>query len=86
MYQKNRNAKIKFFRGAIKAKTKSTLYKGKRVDKMPIKDVLKVLDTLFTERNDKVICFEGTMASILKIQIFTSKQLMSVVGHNEKLQ
>ena len=57
--KKIERAKIKFFRGAIKAKTKSTTYKGKSVDKMPIKDVLKVVDTLFTERNDKSSMLRG---------------------------
>ena len=57
--KKIEDAKIKFFRGAIKAKTKSPDYKGKSVDKMPIKDVLKVVDTLFTERNDKSSMLRG---------------------------
>ena len=57
--KKIEDAKIKFFRGAIKAKTKSPNYKGKSVDKMPIKDVLKVVDTLFTERNDKSSMLRG---------------------------
>ena len=57
--KKIEDAKIKFFRGAIKAKTKSVNYKGKSVDKMPIKDVLKVVDTLFTERNDKSSMLRG---------------------------
>ena len=57
--KKIEDAKIKFFRGAIKAKIKSTTYKGKSVDKMPIKDVLKVVDTLFTERNDKSSMLRG---------------------------
>lgn len=57
--KKIEDAKIKFFRGAIKAKTKSTTYKGKSVNKMPIKDVLKVVDTLFTERNDKSSMLRG---------------------------
>jgi len=53
------NAKLKFFRGAIKQKTKLTEYKGKSIDKMPIKEVLKVADTLFTERTDKSNMLRG---------------------------
>lgn len=51
--KKIEDAKLEFFRGAIKEKTKLTQYKGKEIDKMPIKDVLKAADTLFTERTDK---------------------------------
>lgn len=53
------NAKLKFFRGAIKQKTKLTEYKGKSIDKMPIKEVLKAADTLFTDRTDKSNMLRG---------------------------
>lgn len=52
-------SKLKFFRGAIKAKTRQTEYKNKKIDQMPIKDVLKVVDTLFTERSDKSSMLRG---------------------------
>lgn len=57
--KKIEDAKLKFFRGAIKAKTKNTNYKNKPIDKMPIKEVLKAVDTLFTERNDKSSMLRG---------------------------
>jgi hypothetical protein len=57
--KKIEDAKLKFFRGAIKAKTKQTEYKNKKIDQMQIKDVLKVVDTLFTERNDKSTMLRG---------------------------
>ena len=57
--KKIEDAKLKFFRGAIKAKTKNVNYKNKPIDKMPIKEVLKAVDTLFTERNDKSSMLRG---------------------------
>lgn len=57
--KKIEDAKLKFFRGAIKAKTKLIQYKGKDIDKMTIKDILKAADTLFTERNDKSNMLRG---------------------------
>lgn len=57
--KKIEDAKLKFFRGAIKSKTKLVQYKGKDIDKMPIKDILKAADTLFTERNDKSNMLRG---------------------------
>ena len=57
--KKIEDAKLKFFRGAIKAKTKNKNYKNKPVDKMPIKEVLKAVDTLFTDRNDKSSMLRG---------------------------
>ena len=53
------DAKLKFFRGAIKEKTKNVNYKNTPISKMPIKEVLKVVDTLFTERNDKSSMLRG---------------------------
>lgn len=57
--KKIEDAKLKFFRGSIKAKTKLTQYKERDIDKMPIKDILKAADTLFTERNDKSSMLRG---------------------------
>lgn len=57
--KKIEDAKLKFFRGAIKAKTKNANYKNKPIDKMPIKEVLKAADNLFTERNDKSNMLRG---------------------------
>jgi len=57
--KKIEDAKLKFFRGAIKGKVKQNQYKSKTIDKMPIKDVLKAVDTLFTERNDKSSMLRG---------------------------
>ena len=57
--KKIEDAKLKFFRGAIKEKTKNANYKNKPIDKMPIKEVLKVVDTLFTNRNDKSSMLRG---------------------------
>lgn len=57
--KKIEDAKLKFFRGAIKAKTRNVNYKNKPIDKMPIKEVLKAVDTLFTERNDKSSMLRG---------------------------
>ena len=57
--KKIEDAKLKFFRGAIKAKTKNVNYKNKPIDKMPIKEVLKAVDTLFTNRNDKSSMLRG---------------------------
>ena len=57
--KKIEDAKLKFFRGAIKAKIKNANYKNKPIDKMPIKEVLKAVDTLFTERNDKSSMLRG---------------------------
>ena len=57
--KKIEDAKLKFFRGAIKAKTKNKNYKNKPIDKMPIKEVLKAVDTLFTNRNDKSSMLRG---------------------------
>ena len=57
--KKIEDAKLKFFRGAIKEKVKQNQYKSKPIDKMPIKEVLKAVDTLFTERNDKSSMLRG---------------------------
>ena len=57
--KKIEDAKLKFFRGAIKEKIKQNQYKSKPIDKMPIKEVLKAVDTLFTERNDKSSMLRG---------------------------
>ena len=57
--KKIEDAKLKFFRGAIKAKTKNANYKNTPISKMPIKEVLKVADSLFTERNDKSNMLRG---------------------------
>jgi hypothetical protein len=57
--KKIEDAKLKFFRGAIKGKVKQNQYKSKPIDKMPIKEVLKAVDTLFTERNDKSSMLRG---------------------------
>jgi len=57
--KKIEDAKLKFFRGAIKAKTKNANYKNTPISKMPIKEVLKVVDSLFTERNDKSNMLRG---------------------------
>lgn len=57
--KKIEDAKLKFFRGAIKAKVKQIQYKSKPISKMPIKEVLKAVDTLFTDRNDKSSMLRG---------------------------
>jgi len=57
--KKIEDAKLKFFRGAIREKVKQNQYKSKPIDKMPIKEVLKAVDTLFTERNDKSSMLRG---------------------------
>lgn len=57
--KKIEDAKLEFFRGAIKAKTKLTQYKEKEINKMSIRDVLKAADTLFTDRTDKSNMLRG---------------------------
>lgn len=58
-HTKIENAKKKFFQGAVKTKLGATEYKGEKIDKMPIKKLLKTADTLFTERNDKSEMLRG---------------------------
>lgn len=57
--KKIEDAKLKFFRSAIEVKTGNSLYKGKNVNTMPIKEVLKAANSLFTERNDKSLMLRG---------------------------
>jgi len=51
--------KEEFFRGAVKTKLGNTEYKGEKIDKMPIKKLLKTADTLFTDRDDKSDMLRG---------------------------
>lgn len=58
-HKKIEDAKLKFFRGALKVKTGSTSYKGKEIDKMPVKEVLKVCNTEFTNTKEKSEMLRG---------------------------
>ena len=51
--------KEEFFRGAVKTKLGATEYKGEKIDKMPIKKLLKTADTLFTARDEKSDMLRG---------------------------
>ena len=58
-HQKIEAAKLKFFRGALKVKVGNTSYKGKSIDKMPVKDVLKACNNEFTNRVEKSEMLRG---------------------------
>jgi hypothetical protein len=58
-HQKIEAAKLQFFRGALKVKIGNTSYKGKEIDKMPVKDVLKACNTEFTNRVEKSEMLRG---------------------------
>jgi hypothetical protein len=58
-HQKIEAAKLKFFRGALKVKVGNTSYKGKDIDKMPVKEVLKACNNEFTDRTEKSEMLRG---------------------------
>lgn len=58
-HKKIEDAKLNFFRGALKVKTGNTSYKGKEIDKMPVKDVLKACNTEFTDKSEKSEMLRG---------------------------
>jgi len=58
-HKKIEDAKLKFFRGALKVKTGNASYKGKEIDKMPVKDVLKACNTEFTDKSEKSEMLRG---------------------------
>lgn len=51
--------KQEFFIGAVKTKLGATEYKGEKIDKMPLKKLLKTADTLFTAREEKSDMLRG---------------------------
>jgi len=51
--KKVEDAKKKFFVGALKIKTGATTIKNKKIDSMPIKEVLKNANNLFTDTKEK---------------------------------
>ncbi|AIX15207.1 hypothetical protein Syn7803C99_155 [Synechococcus phage ACG-2014a] len=51
--KKVEDAKKKFYVGALKIKTGATTIKNKKIDSMPIKEVLKHANNLFTDTKDK---------------------------------
>ena len=51
--KKVEDAKKKFFVGALKIKTGTTTIKNKKIDSMPIKEVLKNANNLFTDTKEK---------------------------------
>jgi hypothetical protein len=58
-HRKIEDKKLKFFRGALKVKTGNASYKGKEIDKMPVKEVLKACNTEFTNRVEKSEMLRG---------------------------
>jgi len=58
-HQKIEAKKLDFFRGALKVKVGNTSYKGKLIDKMPVKDVLKACNNEFTNRVEKSEMLRG---------------------------
>tara|TARA_Y100000004_G_scaffold137564_1_gene155873 strand:+ start:59 stop:1729 length:1671 start_codon:yes stop_codon:yes gene_type:complete len=58
-HKKIEDKKLEFFRGALKVKTGNTSYKGKEIDKMVVKDVLKACNTEFTNRIEKSEMLRG---------------------------
>jgi len=58
-HKKIEEAKLQFFRGALKVKTGSTSYKGNPIDKMNVKDVLKACNNEFTDRVEKSEMLRG---------------------------
>jgi hypothetical protein len=58
-HRKIEEAKLKFFRGALKVKTGNTSYGKTPIDKMPIKDVLKACNNEFTDRVEKSEMLRG---------------------------
>jgi len=57
--KKVEDAKKKFFVGALKIKTGTTSIKNKKIDSMPIKEVLKNANNLFTDTNEKAEMLTG---------------------------
>jgi len=58
-HQKIEAAKLEFFRGALKVKVANTSYKGKDINKMPVKEVLKACNNEFTDRTEKSEMLRG---------------------------
>jgi hypothetical protein len=58
-HKKIEDAKLNFFRGALKVKVGNTSYKGKDIVKMPIKEVLKACNTEFTDQKEKSEMLRG---------------------------
>ena len=58
-HRKIEDAKLKFFKGALKVKLGNTSYKGKEIDKMPVKEVLKACNTEFTNQKEKSEMLRG---------------------------
>jgi len=58
-HRKIEDAKLKFFKGALKVKFGNTSYKGKEIDKMPVKEVLKACNTEFTNQKEKSEMLRG---------------------------
>jgi len=58
-HKKIEDAKLKFFKGALKVKTGNTSYKGKEIEKMPVKEVLKSCNTEFTNTTEKSEMLRG---------------------------
>lgn len=58
-HKKIEEAKLKFFRGALKVKVGNSSYKGNPIDKMNVKDVLKACNNEFTDRVEKSEMLRG---------------------------
>ena len=58
-HTKIENAKLQFFRGALKVKTGNTSYGKTPIDKMPVKEVLKACNNEFTDRTEKSEMLRG---------------------------
>ena len=58
-HKKIEEAKLKFFRGALKVKVGNTSYNGNPIDKMNVKDVLKACNNEFTDRVEKSEMLRG---------------------------
>ena len=58
-HRKIEEAKLKFFKGALKVKIGNTSYNGKPIDKMMIKDALKACNNEFTDRVEKSEMLRG---------------------------
>ena len=58
-HKKIEDKKLEFFRGALKVKVGNTSYKGKDINKMPVKEVLKACNNEFTNRVEKSEMLRG---------------------------
>ena len=58
-HKKIEEAKLQFFRGALKVKVGNTSYNGNPIDKMNVKDVLKACNNEFTDRVEKSEMLRG---------------------------